>query len=173
MALDPRIHAAQFCRRALRPDDRSLRPDAVGQHCHHPVGEHGGFDAVAALARNAGVKSAQGTPSMPIGSYDATPSTWQAPTPSTPTAECISIRGFWPACAHRRHIIEDYTPTTRRSGCARCYLTTSMMEAVMNNGTAASVRGLGLPSAAARRAPITTHGSRALQATCFASCGWQ
>ncbi len=32
-----------------------------------------GFDRVAALARNAGIKSAQGTPSMAIGSYDATP----------------------------------------------------------------------------------------------------
>ena len=32
-----------------------------------------GFDRVAALARDAGVKSARGTPSMAIGSYDATP----------------------------------------------------------------------------------------------------
>ncbi len=32
-----------------------------------------GFDRVAALARDAGIKSAQGTPSMAIGSYDATP----------------------------------------------------------------------------------------------------
>src|SRR6202008_172968 len=32
-----------------------------------------GFDRVAALARDAGIKSAVGTPSMAIGSYDATP----------------------------------------------------------------------------------------------------
>ena len=32
-----------------------------------------GFDRVAALARDAGVKNARGTPSMAIGSYDATP----------------------------------------------------------------------------------------------------
>src|SRR5208337_4133071 len=32
-----------------------------------------GFDRVAALARSAGVKNAEGTPSMAIGSYDATP----------------------------------------------------------------------------------------------------
>ncbi len=32
-----------------------------------------GFDRVAALARDAGVKSARATPSMAIGSYDATP----------------------------------------------------------------------------------------------------
>ena len=32
-----------------------------------------GFDHVAALARDAGIKSARATPSMAIGSYDATP----------------------------------------------------------------------------------------------------
>ena len=32
-----------------------------------------GFDRVAALAREAGVKTARGTPSVAIGSYDATP----------------------------------------------------------------------------------------------------
>ncbi len=32
-----------------------------------------GFDRVAALARDAGIKSARGTPSMAIGAYDATP----------------------------------------------------------------------------------------------------
>ncbi len=32
-----------------------------------------GFDRVAALARDAGIKSARGTPSVAIGSYDATP----------------------------------------------------------------------------------------------------
>jgi membrane peptidoglycan carboxypeptidase len=32
-----------------------------------------GFDRVAALAREAGIKNARGTPSVAIGSYDATP----------------------------------------------------------------------------------------------------
>ena len=32
-----------------------------------------GFDRVAALARDAGIKNARGTPSVAIGSYDATP----------------------------------------------------------------------------------------------------
>ena len=74
-----------------------------------------GFDRVAALARDAGVKSAQGTPSMAIGSYDATPldmagaytiyrqwrrayRSWMLASVRTPTGD----------------IIEDYTPTTRR-----------------------------------------------------------
>jgi len=175
MALEPPTNTRRtICRRALRPDDRSLRPDAVGQHCHHPVGEHGGVDRVAALARNAGVKSAQGTPSMPIGSYDATPldmagaytiyansgvhiDPWLLASVRTPTGD----------------IIEDYTPTTRQVLDARvAYLTTSMMEAVMNNGTAASVRGLGFTAPAAGKTG-TDHDAwfAALQATCFASCG--
>ena len=110
-----------------------------------------GFDRVAALAREAGVKSAQGTPSMPIGSYDATPldmagaytiyankglhiDPWMLASVRTPTGD----------------IIQDYSPTSREVLDPRvAYLTTSMMEAVMNNGTAASVRGLGFSAPAA------------------------
>ena len=110
-----------------------------------------GFDRVAALAREAGVKSAQGTPSMPIGSYDATPldmagaytiyankglhiDPWMLASVRTPTGD----------------IIQDYSPSSREVLDPRvAYLTTSMMEAVMNNGTAASVRGLGFSAPAA------------------------
>jgi penicillin-binding protein 1B len=110
-----------------------------------------GFDRVAALAREAGVKSAQGTPSMPIGSYDATPldmagaytvfanggvhlDPWMLASVRTPTGD----------------IIDDYTPTSRQVLDPRvAYLTTSMMEAVMNGGTAASVRALGFTAPAA------------------------
>jgi penicillin-binding protein 1B len=110
-----------------------------------------GFDRVAALAREAGVKSAQGTPSMPIGSYDATPldmagaytiyanggvhiDPWMLASVRTPTGD----------------VIQDYSPVTRQVLDPRvAYLTTSMMEAVMNNGTAASVRGLGFTAPAA------------------------
>jgi penicillin-binding protein 1B len=110
-----------------------------------------GFDRVAALARSAGVKSAQGTPSMPIGSYDATPldmagaytiyankgvhiDPWMLASVRTPTGD----------------ILEDYSPVTRQVLDPRvAYLTTNMMEAVMNNGTAASVRGLGFTAPAA------------------------
>ena len=110
-----------------------------------------GFDRVAELAREAGVKSAQGTPSMPIGSYDATPldmagaytiyankglhiDPWMLASVRTPTGD----------------IIEDYTPTARQVLDPRvAYLTTNMMEAVMNGGTAASVRALGFTVPAA------------------------
>ncbi len=83
---------------------------------------------------------------MPIGSYDATPldmagaytiyansglhiDPWMLASVRTPTGD----------------IIDDYTPTTRQVLDPRvAYLTTNMMEAVMNGGTAASVRGIGI-----------------------------
>ena len=110
-----------------------------------------GFDRVAALAREAGVKTARGTPSMPIGSYDATPmdmagaytiyangglhlDPWMLASVRTPTGD----------------VITDYTPTSRQILDPRvAYLTTSMMEAVMNGGTAAGVRGMGFTAPAA------------------------
>ncbi len=110
-----------------------------------------GFDRVAALARSAGVKSARGTPSMPIGSYDATPldmagaytiyanggvhlDPWMLASVRTPTGD----------------VIQDFTPTSQTILDPRvAYLTTNMMEAVMNNGTAAGVRGMGFTAPAA------------------------
>ncbi len=111
-----------------------------------------GFDRVAALARDAGIKSAQGTPSMAIGSYDATPldmagaytvfanggvhiDPWMLASVRTPTGD----------------IIEDYTPTTRQVLDPRAaFLITSMMEAVLQgDGTGAGVRNMGFTAPAA------------------------
>jgi penicillin-binding protein 1B len=110
-----------------------------------------GFDRVAALARSAGVKSARGTPSMAIGSYDATPldmagaytiyanggvhlDPWMLASVRTPTGD----------------IIQDFTPTSQQVLDPRvAYLTTNMMEAVINGGTAAGVRGMGFTAPAA------------------------
>ena len=92
-----------------------------------------GFDRVAALAREAGIKNARGTPSMAIGSYDATPldmagaytvfansglhiDPWMLASVRTPTGD----------------IITDYTPTTKQLLDPRvAYLTTSLMENVI------------------------------------------
>ena len=124
-----------------------------------------GFDRVAALARDAGIKSAQGTPSMAIGSYDATPldmagaytvfsnggvhiDPWMLASVRTPTGD----------------IIDDYTPTTRQVLDPRvAFLTTYMMEAVLGGngsdrctvggrdycGTGAGVRNMGFTAPAA------------------------
>ena len=124
-----------------------------------------GFDRVAALARDAGIKSAQGTPSMAIGSYDATPldmagaytvfsnggvhiDPWMLASVRTPTGD----------------IIDDYSPTTQQVLDPRvAFLTTYMMEAVLQGngsdgceiggrdfcGTGAGVRNMGFISPAA------------------------
>ncbi|MGA9668491.1 MAG: penicillin-binding transpeptidase domain-containing protein, partial [Terracidiphilus sp.] len=124
-----------------------------------------GFDRVAALARDAGIKNARGTPSMAIGTYDATPldmsgaytvfannglhlNPWMLASIRTPTGDIIS----------------DFTPTSKQVLDPRvAYLTTNMMEAVLHGngqdpcviegrdycGTGAGVRNLGFLSPAA------------------------
>ena len=111
-----------------------------------------GFDRVAALARDAGIKSARGTPSMAIGSYDATPlemagayttfanggvhlDPWLLASVRTPTGD----------------IIQDFTPSSQQVLDPRvAYLTTNMLEAVLQGeGTGAGVRNMGFVSPAA------------------------
>jgi penicillin-binding protein 1B len=111
-----------------------------------------GFDQVAALARDAGVKNARGTPSVAIGSYDATPldmagaytifankgvhlDPWMLASVRTPTGD----------------VITDYTPTSKQILDPRVsYLTLSMMENVLRGeGTGAGVRNMGFVSPAA------------------------
>jgi penicillin-binding protein 1B len=57
------------------------------------------------------------------------------------------------------------------------YLTTNMMEAVINGQDPCTGAGTGARAASplpprAKPAPTTTHGSPASPATCSASCGW-
>jgi penicillin-binding protein 1B len=110
-----------------------------------------GFDRVAALARDAGIRSARGTPSVAIGSYDATPlemagayttfannglhlDPWLLASVRTPTGD----------------IITDYTPSSKQVLDARAaYLTTSLMQNVINSGTGYEVRRRGFTSPAA------------------------
>ena len=111
-----------------------------------------GFDQVAALARDAGIKNARGTPSVAIGSYDATPldmagaytvfanngvhlDPWMLASVRTPTGDVIS----------------DYTPTSKQVLDPRvAYLTTNMMENVLRGeGTGAGVRNMGFTAPAA------------------------
>lgn len=111
-----------------------------------------GFDRVAELARDAGIKSARGTPSVAIGTYAATPlemagaytifangglhiDPWMLASVRTPTGD----------------IIDDYTPTSNQVLDPRvAYLTTNMMEAVLQgDGTGAGVRNMGFTAPAA------------------------
>ena len=110
-----------------------------------------GFDRVAALARDAGIKAARGTPTVAIGAYDASPLDMAG------AYTVFANKGLhidpWMLSSIRNangDVIADYTPTSRQVLDPRvAFLTTSMMEDVINGGTAAGVRGMGFSSPAA------------------------
>ena len=110
-----------------------------------------GFDQVAALARQAGVKSARGTPSVAIGSYDATPLDMAG-------AYTIFANGGlhldpWLLASVRTpsgDVITDYSPTSKQLLDPRvAYLTSDMMKNVINAGTGNEVRRRGFTQIAA------------------------
>src|ERR1700728_424315 len=112
-----------------------------------------GFENVAALARDAGVKSARGTPAMAIGAYDATPLD-MAGAYTVFANEGVHIDPWMLASvrAPNGDVIADYTPNARRVLDPRAaFLTLSMMEQVLNNphGTGAGVRNMGFVAPAA------------------------
>ncbi len=110
-----------------------------------------GFDNVASLARQAGVKNARGTPSVALGSYDATPLDMAG-------AYTIFANGGvhldpWLLASVRTpsgDIIDDYSPDSKQVLDPRvAYLTTNMMEGVMNFGYGYEVRRRGFKEPAA------------------------
>jgi penicillin-binding protein 1B len=111
-----------------------------------------GFERIAALARDAGIKSARGTPSMAIGSYDATPLDMAG-------AYTIFANGGlhidpWMLASVRTStgdVIADYSPASKQLLDPRvAYLTTAMLQNVMRGvGTAAGVRNMGFTAPAA------------------------
>jgi penicillin-binding protein 1B len=111
-----------------------------------------GFDRVAALAREAGIKSARGTPAVAIGAYDATPLDMAG-------AYTVFANGGlhldpWMLASVRTStgdVVTDFTPTSKQVLDPRvAYLTTSMMENVLRGeGTGAGVRNMGFVSPAA------------------------
>ena len=124
-----------------------------------------GFDRVAALAREAGIKSARGTPSVAIGSYDATP-LYMAGAYTVFANGGIHLDPWMLASVRTPNgdIVTDYTPTTKPVLDPRvAFLTTSLMEAVLQGngrdgcmvggldycGTAAGVRNMGFTAPAA------------------------
>jgi penicillin-binding protein 1B len=110
-----------------------------------------GFERVAELAREAGIKGARGTPSVAIGSYDASPmdmagaytvfannglhlDPWMLASIRTPSGD----------------IIDDYTPTSKQVLDPRvAFLTTDMLENVINHGTGYPTRARGFLAPAA------------------------
>ncbi|HSC55557.1 MAG TPA: transglycosylase domain-containing protein, partial [Nitrospira sp.] len=110
-----------------------------------------GFDNVAALARESGIKRAQATPSVAIGSYGATPldmagaytvfanngvhiDPWMLASVRTPNGD----------------VVNDFTPTSKQVLDPRvAYLTTNLMEGVMNFGYGYETRKRGFTDPAA------------------------
>ncbi|HMF54265.1 MAG TPA: PBP1A family penicillin-binding protein [Edaphobacter sp.] len=110
-----------------------------------------GFGNVAALARASGITSARGTPSVAIGTYSATPVDMAG-------AYTVFANGGvhltpWMLASVRNtngDIVSDYSPEAKQVMDPRAaYLTQSLMEDVMNYGTAAAVRARGFSAPAA------------------------
>ncbi len=110
-----------------------------------------GFGNVAALARDAGIVNARGTPAVALGSYDATP---------------IEMAGAYTAFANNGVVIKPWMLASIRTATGDpvqdfsaqshpvldprvAFLTTSMMEAVINSGTGYAARQAGFTAPAA------------------------
>jgi penicillin-binding protein 1B len=115
-----------------------------------------GFDRVAHLAREAGIKSVQATPSMAIGSYDATPLD-MAGAYTTFANGGIHLEPWMLASVRTPNgdVINDYLPDSKQVLDPRAaYLTVSMLENVLHSdvtgsGTGAGVRNMGFHAPAA------------------------
>ena len=110
-----------------------------------------GYGNVAALAREAGVKSARGTPSVALGSYGATPID-MAGAYTTFANGGVKIDPWLVASVRSANgdVLNDYTPNSKPILDPRvAYLTLALMENVINAGTGARVRSAGFTAPAA------------------------
>ncbi len=115
------------------------------------VGEEVGFGRVAALAKAAGISSVRATPAIALGAYDATP---------------LEMAGAYTVFANqgthlvplmvksvrdaRGNVLDDYKTDGKAVLDPRvAYVLTTMMEAVINNGTGYTVRARGFEAPAA------------------------
>lgn len=110
-----------------------------------------GYNNVASLARDAGIVSARATPAMAIGAYDATPME-MAGAYTVFANDGVKISPWMLASVRSANgdVMQDYTPESKPILDPRvAYLTTALMENVINAGTAAGVRGMGFAAPAA------------------------
>ena len=115
------------------------------------VAEQVGYDKVADLAHRAGLTSVQPTPAMALGSYDATPL-------DVASAYTVFANGgvkLTPVIAKSirnadGEVVQNFDTTQTLVLDPRvAYVLTTMMEGVINNGTAANVRAMGFSAPAA------------------------
>jgi penicillin-binding protein 1B len=104
-----------------------------------------GYDKVADLAKAAGIVSVKATPAMALGAYDATPVDMAAAyTVFANSGERISPTVVNSVRNANGDIVMDFKPERRQVLDPRvAYLMTTMMEGVMNSGTAFVVRQRG------------------------------
>jgi penicillin-binding protein 1B len=112
-----------------------------------------GYDNVAALARSAGIVNARGTPSVAIGTYNATPIDMSG-------AYTVFANGGvhlkpWMLASVRNtngDIVADFAPEAKQVLDPRtAYLTQSLLEFTATYGTAASIRNHGFTAPAAAK----------------------
>ena len=110
-----------------------------------------GYENVAALARTAGITSVKATPSMAIGTYSATPIDMAG-------AYTLFANGGvhltpWMLASVRNpagDVVADFTPVAKQVLDPRiAYLTQTLLEGVIQRGTAAGVRAHGFTAPAA------------------------
>jgi penicillin-binding protein 1B len=110
-----------------------------------------GYGNVAALARDAGIKSARGTPSVALGSYGATPID-MAGAYTTFANGGVRIDPWLVASVRSASgdVLNDYPPNSKPILDPRvAYLTLALMQNVVNAGTGATIRAHGFTAPAA------------------------
>jgi penicillin-binding protein 1B len=107
-----------------------------------------GYDKVADLAKSAGIVSVKATPAMALGAYDATPVDMAAAyTVFANAGERISPTVVNSVRNANGDVVMDFKPDRRQVLDSRvAYVMTTMMESVMNSGTAYVVRQRGFAS---------------------------
>lgn len=113
--------------------------------------ELAGFDAVAELARDAGLETTRGTPAEALGSYEASPlEIASAYTTFSNGGVWMRQNGIREVRDQNGKIIWQYKPVSREILDPRvAYMVTNMMEEVLRSGTGAGARTRGflLPAA--------------------------
>jgi penicillin-binding protein 1B len=115
------------------------------------IAEQVGYDKVAELAQAAGIKGVKATPAMALGAYDATPLEMAG------AYTAFANKGIWSSPVMissirnaQGEVIEDFKNEKKPIMDPRvAYVMTNMLEAVINNGTAAGVRARGFTAPAA------------------------
>ena len=115
------------------------------------LGQQVGFDKVAALAKAAGISSVRPTPAIALGAYDATPvemaGAYTVFANGGTRLQPLMVKSVRDA---QGNILNNYHSDGRDVLDPRvAYVLTTMMEAVINNGTGYPVRARGFQSPAA------------------------